>query len=207
MRPSVSWLLLGLIALLPAAAHAAFPPAAEIKAAFKALDKSRNDAISADEWDQASFALFRAADKNNDNFLDPAEIAPGTAVPSTFFRADADRDGRLSVGEFMTLRRAIFNAADIDRDETLTFVEYELLRLLVEAGWTDTNKDGRIQISELRASLAKVFEQCDADHDGALTPAEAYFMQPGDFAAADTNHDGKLTLDELVAGYRRRLGA
>lgn len=192
------------LALLPVVVRA-FPTAAQIKTAFVALDTSKNDAIKLEEWNEASFALFRAADKNNNNFIDPGEIATGGVAQDTFVRADTDHDDRLSVGEFMALRRAIFQIADIDHDDSLTFVEYELFIVMERVGWTDRNRDGRIELSELRESLAKAFAPLDTDNDGQLTPAEAAYMPPEEFAKFDKDHDGKLSSAEFVAGYRSAL--
>jgi len=123
----------------------------------------------------------------------------------TFLRADTDHDGRLSVSEFMELRRAIFRIADIDRDDNLTYVEYELLIVMEQVGWTDRNHDGRIELSELRESLGKAFEQLDPNHDGQLSPAEAVFMPEREFKRFDRNHDGQLSAEEFVNGYRTAL--
>jgi len=183
----------------------AFPTAAQIKTAFTALDTSHNDAIKLEEWDNASFALFHAADKNNNNFIDADELTGGAIAQDTFLRADTDHDGRLSVGEFMELRRAIFHIADIDHDDNLTFVEYELLIVMEQVGWTDRNHDGRIELSELGESLAKAFEQLDVDHDGRLSSAEASYMPSAEFNKFDKDHDGKLSSAEFIAGYRAAL--
>lgn len=183
----------------------AFPTAAKIKAAFDAVDASRNGAISRDEWDAASFALFRAADKNNDNLIDSDEIKNSSIAPDTFLRADANHDGKLSVSEFTELRRAIFATADIDRDDFLTPVEYELLVVMETVGWQDRNQNGRVDLSELGDSLAKAFDEIDTDHDGLLSLAEAAYMRPAAFKRYDTNQDGKLTREEFVTGYRTEL--
>lgn len=192
------------VALLIPAARA-FPTAAQIKTAFAAIDTTGNGAINADEWDRASFALFHAADKNGNTFIDADELQGSAIAQDTFLRADTDHDGRLSVSEFMELRRAIFRLADIDHDDSLTFVEYELLIVMEQVGWTDRNRNGRIELSELRESLAKAFEQLDTDHDGKLTPAEAAFMPAAEFKKFDVNHDGQLSLAEFTAGYRAAL--
>jgi len=183
----------------------ALPTTAQIKTAFDALDTSHNGAIDAAEWDRASFVLFHAIDKNNNNFIEIGEITGGTIAQDTFRRADTDHDGSLSVGEFMELRRSIFQIADIDHDDTLGFVEYELLIVMEQVGWTDRNHDGRIELSELGASLAKAFALLDVDHDGKLTAAEASYMPAEEFARFDTDHDGKLTVAEFIAGYRAAL--
>ena len=198
-------LFLSLALALGATAARALPTAAQIKTAFDAIDTSQNGAISLDEWDHASFALFHAADKNNNNFIDADELKGSAIAQDTFLQADTDHDGRLSVGEFMELRRAIFRIADIDHDDNLVYVEFELLIVMEQVGWVDRNHDGRIELSELRESLVKAFEQLDTDHDGKLSPAEAAHMPADEFKRFDKNHDGQLTLEEFVAGYRAAL--
>jgi Ca2+-binding EF-hand superfamily protein len=199
------WWAAVFLCALSAPAVRAMPTAAQIRVAFTAIDTTGNDAISIDEWDHASFALFRAADKNNNNFIDADELQGSNIAQDTFLRADTDHDGRLSVSEFMELRRAIFQLADIDRNDNLDYVEFELLILMEQVGWMDRNQNGRIDLSELRESLAKAFDQLDADRDGKLSATEAGFMPAGEFKAFDKNHDGQLSLDEFVAGYRAAL--
>lgn len=183
----------------------ALPDAGKIKTAFSAIDSSRNDSISLQEWDVATFALFRAADKNNDNVIDREELKGSTIALDTFLRADTDRDARLSVSEFTEQRRAIFQAADIDRNDFLAPVEFELLIIMEQVGWQDRNQNGRIELSELGASLEKAFDELDADRDGALTPTEAAYMRPEIFKRYDADDDRKLTRDEYINGYRNEL--
>ena len=189
-----------------AAGLQAFPTAVQIKIAFRALDASKNGSVSMDEWEGASFALFRAADKNGNDFIDLEELAGSGIAQDTFLRADLDRDGKLSIGEFMELRRAIFTRADIDRDDSLSFVEYELMILFEQVGWTDRNQNDHVDVSELRESLERAFKLLDADHDGKLSRAEAAYLRPDAFVQYDKDQDGFLSVEELVAGYRTELG-
>ena len=193
-----------LLALLVPAAHA-FPTAVQLRTAFTALDTSDNQAISVAEWDAASFALFRIADKNANNLIDATELQGSAIAQDTFLRADTDRDGRLSVHEFMVLRRAIFHIADIDRDDFLSFVEYELLIVMEQVGWVDRNQNGRIELSELSDSLTKAFTRLDADHDGRLSAAESGHLSPEAFKDFDPDGNGTLTPAEFDAGYRKAL--
>ena len=199
------WWAAVLLCAFSAPAVRALPTAAQIRGAFTAIDTTGNGAISIDEWEHASFALFHAADTNNNNFIDADELQGSNIAGDTFLRADTDHDGRLSVSEFMELRRAIFQLTDIDRSDNLDSVEFELLIVMEQVGWTDRNQNGRIDLSELSESLAKAFTQVDTDHDGKLSATEAGFMPAGKFKAFDQNHDGQLSLDEFVAGYRAAL--
>ena len=44
------------------------------------------------------------------------------------------------------------------------------------------------------------FETYDLDKDGFITPAEIRQASESEFARMDANHDGKLTVDEYLAG-------
>lgn len=198
--------LLALI-LTTLAARAALPNTAQIRAAFAALDASGNAAINLEEWERGTAVLFQSADRDRNGFIDAADL-PGTAIaPDTFLRVDHNRDGRLSRDEFGVLRRELFRAADIDRDDLLLIVEYELLIVFEQVGWLDRNASERIEPSELRESLTRAFQQLDLDRSGHLSPAEAAYLRPAAFAAFDSDRDQTLTLEEIVAGYRKELGA
>lgn len=189
------------------AARAALPNTAQIRAAFVALDASGNAAINLEEWERGTAVLFQSADRDRNGFIDAADL-PGTAIaPDTFLRVDHNRDGRLSRDEFGRLRRELFRAADIDRDDQLLIVEYELLIVFEQVGWLDRNASERIEPSELRESLTRAFQQLDLDRSGHLSPAEAAYLRPAAFAAFDSDRDQNLTLEEIVAGYRKELGA
>ena len=183
------------------------PAAAELKNAFAAIDADHDGVISLAEWENASFALFRSADRNNDNSLDPSELSGTTITQDTFLLIDEDHNGRLSISEFMRLRRAVFTAADIDRGDTLSLVEFELLTLLAQTGWTDRNHNGRIEPSELKAALIQAFGLLDDTHDGFLSTTEAAYMPAEQFKLSDVDHDERLSQDEFVTGYLKALGA
>jgi len=52
----------------------------------------------------------------------------------------------------------------------------------------------------------EILQRYDADHDGAVTRAEMEAGLRADFAAADTNHDGRLDADETSAVNEQRWG-
>jgi Ca2+-binding EF-hand superfamily protein len=185
----------------------AFPTADQVLAAFRAIDTTGNDAISPAEWERASTALFRAADKDKSGAIDAEEAKVSNVASDTFLRIDLNHDGRLSLDEFMTLRREIFAVADRNRDDYVTLVEFELLIVFENVGWQDRNANGRMDADELRAVLEKLAELLDRDHDGLLDASEAAYMPSQRFARFDKNQDGKLSLEELVVGYRGEFEA
>jgi Ca2+-binding EF-hand superfamily protein len=204
-RIRFTWWAALLLLSASATAVRALPTAAQIRTAFAAMDTTGNAALNIAEWDRASFALFRTADKNKNDVIDADELQTSTIAQDTFLHADTNRDGRLSVGEFSELRRALFRIADIDADESLIYIEYQLLILMEQVGWTDHNKNGRIELSELRESLTKAFAQLDADRDAKLTATEASFLTAPELKAFDKNGDSQIALDEFVTGYRNAL--
>jgi len=205
-RRFFGWFAGGLLTLAVAsAAELVLPAAEQIRTAFGALDSSRNEAIDNAEWQAATDALFRAADRNGDVFIDGDELAAGAIAQDTFLRANLDGDTRLSRSEFSELRRALFRTADIDRNGFLAPVEFELFVLMQHVGWTDANRNSRIELSELAAALAKAFAALDADGDSALSPAEAAYLRPAALARYDADGDGRLGRDEFVGGYRSEL--
>ena len=65
--------LLGLL-LLPIPTARALPVAAEISAAFKAIDTNRNGAPRRAMSEQVAFELFHLVGKDRDNSFIPAEV-------------------------------------------------------------------------------------------------------------------------------------
>jgi len=62
------------------------------------------------------------------------------------------------------------------------------------------------------ARLAAIRDQLDTNHDGKLSPDELSkatqpFLHFDDTAAVDADHDGDITVDELAAALRARRGA
>lgn len=205
-RRFFGWFAGGLLTVAVASsAELVLPAAEQIRTAFGALDSSRNEAVDGAEWQAATDALFRSADRNGDAFIDGAELAAGSIAQDTFLRANLDGDTRLSRSEFSELRRALFRTADIDRNGFLAPVEFELFVLMQHVGWSDANRNSRIELSELAAALAKAFAALDADGDSALSPAEAAYLRPAALARYDADSDGRLGRDEFVGGYRAEL--
>lgn len=55
-----------------------------------------------------------------------------------------------------------------------------------------------------RRMANRIFERFDVDKDGAITQAEIEEVRTADFAAADTNGDGEISLEEFKAAFVER---
>ncbi len=77
------------------------------------------------------------------------------------------------------------------------------LVLLAGCGGREPRPDGGRHEDEWHAPV-QILLRFDANHDGSVTRAEMEAGLRADFAAADTNHDGVLELDEVRAVNDKR---
>jgi Ca2+-binding EF-hand superfamily protein len=101
-----------------------------------------------------------------------------------------------------------FNKVDADSDGKVTAAE---LRPLAERRFArlDTDKNGAVSDAEIDAALQKALDRrrgrilakLDADKDGTISRAELDRFVDGMVAAADSNGDGGVSLEEAL-NYR-----
>jgi Ca2+-binding EF-hand superfamily protein len=96
----------------------------------------------------------------------------------------------------------LFNGMDTNKDKTVSKQEY-LDYYAKRFDSMDKNKDGKITADELptknKGKANALFNEIDANKDGVVTKQEYLDYYAKKFDAADKNHDGKLTQDELPA--------
>jgi len=128
---------------------------------------------------------------------------------SNFSESDANKDGKVSLKEFLTYFKATAAKADVPADAQIGFVKQavEMLR-----GKTSTTTSG------LDEGLTEMFQIYDLDKSGFVTIDEmlqmdkalsAAFSQDFDeasckasFTESDANKDGKVSLGEFLTYFR-----
>ena len=72
----------------------------------------------------------------------------------------------------------------------------------------DPNHDGAVDLAEARKVAGALFDRIDANKDGLLDKRElGGRVTPQEFAAADRNHNGKLSKDEYLSVMEKRFKA
>lgn len=206
-----AWLALGVMVIAGVSAHAAalegIPTYRELQKMFSVIDRSDNGVIDAFEWREASEQIFQLSDLNHDAMLDEAELAADARLRFAYPELNTLAEPGISRGEFIAMRRILFQMGDIDGDDTLSRVEFEILVLVRRAGWNAGNRNERITMRALRSFLERAFAQMDTNRDGMLSVEETPFLSPKHRAEMDPEGTGRISRDQLVNGYRWLLGA
>ena len=96
---------------------------------------------------------------------------------------------------------AMFKRIDADHDDKISRTEWEVMvdasPMLHAQGLSETNR------TNLRAALMAGFDQNDSDKDGFLTLDELIAKPLFRFACLDANHDARVTQAEMAAGMDR----
>jgi Ca2+-binding EF-hand superfamily protein len=145
---------------------------------FTALDQDRDGYLSADEWADGHDAFVRL-DRNGDGAVSRDEyVEPRALTREEWFKQlDEDRNGRLAFAEWRWSRGS-FDQLDLDHDGAVSRVEF-LSR-------------GRDRRGE---SVQDRLRELDRDGDGRISRSE---WSGGRFGRLDQNHDGFLSVEELL---------
>ncbi len=133
---------------------------------------SPNQDYEFDDWTARGFTDL---DHNRNNRIDAGEWHFDL---ESFTRADDNRDGSLSRGEFLGTE----SNEDEDRGDRFRDL--------------DANSDGRVTRQEWHGAAAR-FDRLDQNKDGALSRAEVAGTAPPElFTSIDINRDGSISRDE-----------
>lgn len=203
------------------------PPAEnpESEAFFRAADGDRDGFLTVSEYTAYLLARAGAAANLSEERRDAAERIVRAYVADK----DKDRDGRLSLREFLSpgddALSAMFASADTDHDGRATEAE---IRVSVRKAVCGDAAPTEEQKGTIDRRTAEVFSMFDFDGDGVVSFIEmklfakieasappapdmdagavaAFLDKKPDFAALDLNGDGTLTAPEITAWMRLRL--
>ena len=122
-------------------------------------------------------------------------------MPMMIAMMDANNDGALSLEEVQAVHARMFAFIDKNRDGKIGRIEF-LERMREAFFFVDINKDGVLTLAEyqlIQGADPRQFARADRNKDGKLSMDEFLKAITEDFDAADTNDDGVLDDAEVKA--------
>ncbi len=121
---------------------------------------------------------------------------------------DANKNGKLEMGEIPEKMRNHVQAADTNKDGAITVDELKAYGAAKKQEFLakyDTNKDGKLDDGEKKvAHAAKAkehFARMDKDNNGALTQAEVGDKKWSRLSVADADKNGSVTQAEIEQAH------
>ncbi|MGI4852430.1 MAG: EF-hand domain-containing protein [Janthinobacterium lividum] len=174
----------------------------DLLARMLAMDKNGDGVLTADEVPERMRAMFDRGDTNHDGKLTADEIKAMSA-------RQADPQGRpVGRGNASGMLRMdpVMDALDVDHDGILSAAEIASASGALKT--LDKDADGTLSAAELRmrqqtpAQRAEhLFDEWDTNKDGGLVKTELPDRMQSQFEAIDTNHDGKIDMEEATTYF------
>lgn len=166
--------------------------------------------ISRERFDKVVAAMFREADVNRDGMVTLEELRGiiearrDTIIRARFDKVDSNHNGMISQEEFFAWQRQMGSVASSD---TGGMGEHEgpvAEVIMPQPGNDPADRALTALIEPLSVTLVT---QANSNYDAGLSLEELLAYEGKRFDAADTNHDGWLTIDEIRAAspHRRRM--
>ena len=120
-RVALAALLVGIVTA--ARAQGPTPPAYDPRAAFAETDTNHDGAIDHQEFVERMTEVFYRADVNKDGKLTATEVTATLVQTSNLSNADSDKDGSLTLHEFLRARMKDYDQTDTNGDGLLEIDE------------------------------------------------------------------------------------
>lgn len=161
--------------------------------------------VKRDRLDKAVTEMFRIADRNGDGLVTFEELKSvidarrDARIKARFERIDSDHNGSISTAEFFAWQHDMGSVAssehqpvaeiggpvsesilpELDEDDRALRRLIEPLSAMVIVN-ANTNYDKGVSLDELLAYERRKFDAADSDHDGMLTMEELRALEPRD---------------------------
>ncbi len=98
-------------------------PAYAPRAAHAEADTNDDGRVDREEFHHRMVEIFFHGDRDKDGFMTSSELEKAVLFPGDFEDADRNKDGKISLYEFVGVRFYDFDAADINEDGFLSAEE------------------------------------------------------------------------------------
>jgi Ca2+-binding EF-hand superfamily protein len=189
------------------------PRSSEMVKTLMAFDKNGDGKLQRSELPERMQGLFDRGDLNKDGVLTIDEIRKLAQAEQASRPKEPEQAPGMRKRTEMTIMRVIPALAAMDTDHNAELSESEIQNATASLLKLDKNGDGRLTDDEVIPDMARVFVaqnmlQLDPDGDGRISQEEIANPRAAQFkatlVAADRNHDGFVTEDELIAEIHLR---
>jgi Ca2+-binding EF-hand superfamily protein len=189
------------------------PTANDMVKTLMAFDKNGDGKLQRDEVPERMRGLFDRGDLNKDGVLTIDEIRKLAQVEQASRPKEVEGDPAMRRRMELAIMRVIPVLAALDTDHNAEISEAEIQNAAAALKTLDKNGDGRLTDDEVTPDWVRVFVaqgmvQFDLDGDGRISREEMAAPKAAPFRAtllaADRNHDGFVTEEELIEEIRVR---
>ena len=190
------------------------PSTGDMVKTLMAFDKNGDGKLQREELPERMRGLFDRGDLDHDGVLSLDEIRKLARAEQDSRPQEKEGDPALRKRIEAVVMRIVPALAALDTDHNGEISESETRQAAAALKTLDKNGDGRLTEDEvapdpLRAFVAQGFAQLDMDGDGRISQQEILLPRFAQFRetllAADRNHDGFVTEEELLEEVRLRV--